>query len=217
MPLPTQLEHFQQSGKTASFASAQPQLPRVPGREDGNWFQDPRHWQRTVRINGVISFSRKRSLTTYVRRRSVMVLRRLILKSNNWVSIRWLLASMDTFKDKQHLEELDQGTAPWKVWNCDSCTSQAGAGGSMIRLDLGGGKDRINRSCLGAHSMILKLAAGTVLSLADRYPNAVSTDRVQRLGSGRLRLANCHWFVGPRAQVPLWSDASRTCHLWVAK
>jgi glucose-1-phosphate cytidylyltransferase len=24
---------------------------------------------------------------------------------------------MDTFKDKQHLEELDQGSAPWKVWN----------------------------------------------------------------------------------------------------
>ena len=24
---------------------------------------------------------------------------------------------MDTFKDKQHLEELNQGTAPWKVWD----------------------------------------------------------------------------------------------------
>jgi glucose-1-phosphate cytidylyltransferase len=24
---------------------------------------------------------------------------------------------MDTFKDKQSLEGLDQGTAPWKVWN----------------------------------------------------------------------------------------------------
>jgi glucose-1-phosphate cytidylyltransferase len=24
---------------------------------------------------------------------------------------------MDTFKDKQRLEELNQGTAPWKVWN----------------------------------------------------------------------------------------------------
>jgi glucose-1-phosphate cytidylyltransferase len=31
---------------------------------------------------------------------------------------------MDTFKDKQHLEELNQGTAPWKVWHrvaADSC------------------------------------------------------------------------------------------------
>jgi glucose-1-phosphate cytidylyltransferase len=24
---------------------------------------------------------------------------------------------MDTFKDKQQLEELNQGPAPWKVWN----------------------------------------------------------------------------------------------------
>jgi glucose-1-phosphate cytidylyltransferase len=24
---------------------------------------------------------------------------------------------MDTFKDKQHLEELNQSSAPWKVWN----------------------------------------------------------------------------------------------------
>jgi glucose-1-phosphate cytidylyltransferase len=24
---------------------------------------------------------------------------------------------MDTFKDKQRLEELNQSTAPWKVWN----------------------------------------------------------------------------------------------------
>ena len=24
---------------------------------------------------------------------------------------------MDTFKDKQSLEELNQGKAPWKVWN----------------------------------------------------------------------------------------------------
>jgi hypothetical protein len=27
---------------------------------------------------------------------------------------------MDTFKDKQHLEELNQGAAPWKVWINDA-------------------------------------------------------------------------------------------------
>jgi glucose-1-phosphate cytidylyltransferase len=26
---------------------------------------------------------------------------------------------MDTFKDKQRLEELNQGAAPWKVWDRD--------------------------------------------------------------------------------------------------
>jgi len=29
---------------------------------------------------------------------------------------------MDTFKDKQHLEELSQGGAPWKVWNHAAAT-----------------------------------------------------------------------------------------------
>jgi glucose-1-phosphate cytidylyltransferase len=30
---------------------------------------------------------------------------------------------MDTFKDKQHLEELNQGSAPWKVWNHTQSTA----------------------------------------------------------------------------------------------
>ena len=30
---------------------------------------------------------------------------------------------MDTFKDKQHLEELNQSTAPWKVWNHGSTST----------------------------------------------------------------------------------------------
>jgi glucose-1-phosphate cytidylyltransferase len=34
---------------------------------------------------------------------------------------------MDTFKDKQCLEELDRGTAPWKVWNHTSTATSNGA------------------------------------------------------------------------------------------
>jgi glucose-1-phosphate cytidylyltransferase len=34
---------------------------------------------------------------------------------------------MDTFKDKQSLEELNQGTAPWKVWRQAATTSPAGS------------------------------------------------------------------------------------------
>lgn len=36
---------------------------------------------------------------------------------------------MDTFKDKQHLEELNHGTAPWKVWNH---TGESATGGSRM-------------------------------------------------------------------------------------
>jgi glucose-1-phosphate cytidylyltransferase len=35
---------------------------------------------------------------------------------------------MDTFKDKQQLEELNQGSAPWKVWNHVSLAPTNGAG-----------------------------------------------------------------------------------------
>ena len=34
---------------------------------------------------------------------------------------------MDTFKDKQHLDTLNQGAAPWKVWNRCSYASQNGS------------------------------------------------------------------------------------------
>ena len=33
---------------------------------------------------------------------------------------------MDTFKDKQHLEELNQGTPPWKVWDHSASTTANG-------------------------------------------------------------------------------------------
>jgi glucose-1-phosphate cytidylyltransferase len=34
---------------------------------------------------------------------------------------------MDTFKDKQHLEELNQGAAPWKVWNHAGIAASSGS------------------------------------------------------------------------------------------
>ena len=48
---------------------------------------------------------------------------------------------MDTFKDKQRLEELNHEPAPWKVWSscADRSTNQPGTGVSdrMIHLNLG--------------------------------------------------------------------------------
>jgi glucose-1-phosphate cytidylyltransferase len=35
---------------------------------------------------------------------------------------------MDTFKDKQRLEELNQGAAPWKVWNHTASANVDSAG-----------------------------------------------------------------------------------------
>jgi glucose-1-phosphate cytidylyltransferase len=38
---------------------------------------------------------------------------------------------MDTFKDKQRLEELNQGAAPWKVWRRESCAAAEQSGFSV--------------------------------------------------------------------------------------
>ncbi len=34
---------------------------------------------------------------------------------------------MDTFKDKQHLDELNQGVAPWRVWQNDPLSQSDGS------------------------------------------------------------------------------------------
>ncbi len=41
---------------------------------------------------------------------------------------------MDTFKDKQHLEELNVGAAPWKVWNHGK--SEKAADAKVVKADL---------------------------------------------------------------------------------
>ena len=62
---------------------------------------------------------------------------------------------MDTFKDKQRLEELNQGSAPWKVWNNHAGAGsapkrlRAEAGQRMIQLSLNGRTERFKILCLG--------------------------------------------------------------------
>ena len=42
---------------------------------------------------------------------------------------------MDTFKDKQRLEELNQASAPWKVWNASGHRVRALRSWSPLRYD----------------------------------------------------------------------------------
>ena len=86
---------------------------------------------------------------------------------------------MDTFKDKQRLEELSQGPAPWKVWNHAGESSlerlEADIGRSMIHLQLDRGADKALRVlCLGSHSDDIEIGCGgTILRLAEQYPGSV--------------------------------------------
>ena len=84
---------------------------------------------------------------------------------------------MDTFKDKQRLEELNQGAAPWKVWQPAPAElpngSQEDLGQRMIQLSLNGAASgALQILCLGSHSDDIEIGCGgTILRLAEQYPD----------------------------------------------
>ena len=85
---------------------------------------------------------------------------------------------MDTFKDKQRLEELNQGAAPWKVWNHGTAPSPKRCGADYGRrydpAESEAGKRPPDLLCLGAHSDDIEIGCGgTILRLAAQYPQAV--------------------------------------------
>jgi glucose-1-phosphate cytidylyltransferase len=124
MPLPKQLEHFQQQGKIASFLCVRPNLSyhMVSMEEENGYLVSGIHTisNGTVRINGGF-FIFKRQIFDYIGEKEDLVgapFRRLVEERQLiGYSYDGFWTSMDTFKDKQRLEELDQTTAPWKVWN----------------------------------------------------------------------------------------------------
>jgi glucose-1-phosphate cytidylyltransferase len=124
LPLPQQLEHFHQQDKVASFLCVRPNLSyHMVSLEEGN---DGKvsgiHAMNngTVRINGGF-FIFKRKIFDYMREKEELVgepFQRLIAEKQ-LIGYRYdgFWESMDTFKDKQHLESLYAGgVAPWEVW-----------------------------------------------------------------------------------------------------
>jgi glucose-1-phosphate cytidylyltransferase len=124
MPLPKQLEHFRQHNKIASFLCVRPNLSYhlvSLEKSNGSLVTEIHAIDNgSVRINGGF-FVFKKEIFDYLGEKEELV----IEPFHRLVAARQLIgypydgfwASMDTFKDKQHLEELNQGTAPWKVWN----------------------------------------------------------------------------------------------------
>jgi len=124
LPLPQQLDHFHQQNKVASFLAVRPNLSYhlVSLQEGESNLVSGIHAinNGSVRINGGF-FIFKTKIFDYMREREELVngpFERLI-------SERQLIgypydgfwASMDTFKDKQQLENLwGSGVAPWEVW-----------------------------------------------------------------------------------------------------
>ena len=124
LPLPQQLEHFRERAKIASFVCVRPNLSYhlVSLRDDDASLVSGIHAinDGTVRVNGGF-FIFKKEIFKYIRDKEELVsepFARLVgEKQLIAYSYDGFWASMDTFKDKQELENLyASGAAPWEVW-----------------------------------------------------------------------------------------------------
>ena len=124
MPLPRQLDHFRRQDKIASFVCVRPNLGHHVvslQQEQGGLVSDIHAINSgSVRINGGF-FIMKRDIFRYIRDGEELVeepFARLIAdRQLVGYSYDGFWQSMDTFKDKQHLETLyASGKAPWEVW-----------------------------------------------------------------------------------------------------
>jgi len=122
LSLPTQIEHFQRHGCTASFVSVTPHLSYhfVVSRNGGQVtsLRDVR--QTGLRINGGF-FVLRRDIFDYLRHGEDLVTEAFqqLLPDNQLLAYRYdgFWESMDTFKDKQRLDDLyARGDAPWELW-----------------------------------------------------------------------------------------------------
>lgn len=122
LPLPQQIDHFREHSKVASFLCVRPNLSyhlvSVNGGDLVTNIEDVN--KSPIRINGGY-FVFKKDIFRYLHEGEELVhepFRRLIAEEQ-LIAYQYdgFWACMDTFKDKQHLDDLyARGNAPWQVW-----------------------------------------------------------------------------------------------------
>jgi glucose-1-phosphate cytidylyltransferase len=122
VPLPDMVSKFHASGAIASLLLVQPtaSFDIVSTGAEGLVTEVCPLTQSDIWINGGFFIMRK-EIFRYIRPGDELVrepFQRLI-QERALFSYKYngFWKCMDTFKDKQHLEELNQASAPWKVWN----------------------------------------------------------------------------------------------------
>jgi glucose-1-phosphate cytidylyltransferase len=122
LPLPRQIEHFEKSGKLASFVSIRPTVSyHYVSHEPGGAVTAMGDASMThIRINGGFFIFRRR-IFDYIKDGEELVVEpfQRLIAENQLVTYPYdgFWMSMDTFKDRQKLEELQvNGNAPWQVW-----------------------------------------------------------------------------------------------------
>lgn len=123
LPLPEQIDDFRRQGKVASFLCVRPNLSyHVVSVQPGSGLVADIHPINNgeVRVNGGY-FVFRSDIFDYLRPGEELVEQPFhrLLQSQQLIGYRYdgFWASMDTFKDKQHLEGLmASGAAPWELW-----------------------------------------------------------------------------------------------------
>ena len=131
--LPVMLDAFRDSNAVASLLLVQPtaSLDLVSAGSEGMVKEICPLSQTDIWINGGF-FAMRREIFEYIQPGEELIrepFQRLI-KREALLAYRYhgFWQCMDTFKDKQHLEELNQGAAPWKVWNHSASAPVNGSG-----------------------------------------------------------------------------------------
>jgi glucose-1-phosphate cytidylyltransferase len=127
LPLLAQIEHFRRQDKIACFLCVHPKLSyHMVSLENSSGLITGIHAMNNghLRINGGF-FIFKRKIFDYIRPTEELInepFQRLLGEGQLiGYSYDGFWASMDTFKDKQHLESLySGGGAPWEVWKANA-------------------------------------------------------------------------------------------------
>jgi len=127
LPLPKQAEHFRQHDAIGSFVCVRPNLSyHLVSMENGdNLVTDIRDMNKSqIRINGGY-FIFKKDIFRYIQDGEELVHEpfQRLLKQKQLIAYTYdgFWACMDTFKDRQQLEELyGRSNAPWEVWKTNS-------------------------------------------------------------------------------------------------
>ena len=151
MHLPSVIERFEAGGKIANFVSVRPNLTfhAVCSGPDGGVREIKPVMETDLRVNGGY-FLFHRRIFDYMRPGEELVLQpfeRLIAADELLTHQHdGFTASMDTFKDKQSLDELySKGRAPWEVWRKD-VEAQEGVAGIWTLPQLAGDAGRDAKS-----------------------------------------------------------------------
>jgi glucose-1-phosphate cytidylyltransferase len=131
LPLPTMLDVFQQSNAVASILLVQPTASfDIVNTSDGLVTGVCELTRSDIWINGGF-FALRREIFDYIYPGEELVrepFQRLIAqKALLAYKYTGFWQCMDTFKDKQRLEELNHRTAPWKPWEQSAAHIQNGA------------------------------------------------------------------------------------------